>query len=135
MAEEHGEIMLNEKSLAGHAVVIGAGIMGGGIAALLANAGWRVSLIDQTDTLAQEGLDRALKARPPLFALPEYASRVRVGNTEDSLEWVREADWVVEAVAEDPVVKRSLMESLAPFVGPHTTVSSNTSGLSLAAMV
>ncbi len=138
--------MLNEKSVTGHAVVVGAGVMGAGIAAILANAGWRVSLLDRvpegvgTDTksrnrLAQEGLDRALKAKPPHFALPAYAARVRVGNTADNLARMADADWVVEAAAEDPAVKRDLMEAIAAHAGPETVVSSNTSGLSLAGMV
>lgn len=138
--------MLNEKSLTGHAAVIGAGVMGGSIAALLANIGWQVDLLDRLpddapthpharNRLAQEGLERALKARPPQFALPEYAARVRVGNVEDHLDWLREADWVVEAVAEDIAVKKSVMAAIAAHVGPQTTVSSNTSGLSLTRMV
>jgi 3-hydroxyacyl-CoA dehydrogenase len=138
--------MINDKSLTGHAVVIGAGVMGAGIAALLANLSWRVDLLDRlpedagTDAksrnrLATEGLDRALKSRPPQFALSEYASRVRVGNVEDNLDWARDANWVVEAVAEDPAVKNDLMKRLAAVVGPETVVTSNTSGLSLAGMV
>lgn len=138
--------MLNEKSLTGHAAIIGAGVMGAGIAALLANIGWQVDLLDRlpedapTDPharnrIAQEGLARALKAHPPHFALPEYAARVRVGNVVDHLDWLREADWVVEAVAEDMDVKKSVMAAIAAHVGPKTTISSNTSGLSLARMV
>ena len=137
---------LNDRSRTGHAVVIGAGVMGAGIAALLANVDWTVDLLDQVpegagpdsisrNCLAQEGLDRALKSRPPLFALPEYASRVRIGNTSDDLDRVAKADWVVEAVAEDPEVKNRLMRDLSGLVGPTTVISSNTSGLSLAAMV
>jgi 3-hydroxyacyl-CoA dehydrogenase len=138
--------MLTEKSLTGHGVVIGAGVMGAGIAALLANIGWRVSLLDRVpenagsdaksrNRLAQEGLDRILKARPPQFAVPEYAARVRVGNIEDNLDWLQDADWVVEAAAEDPSVKKQLMATLAEHVGPETIISSNTSGLGLAEMV
>ena len=138
--------MLYEKTRTGHAVVIGAGVMGGGIAALLSNLGWRVSLLDMVpegsgdnlnsqNRLAAEGLDRVLMARPPLLALPEYSTRVRVGNTSDNLDWLHDADWVVEAVAEIPEVKRELMSAIATHVGPETVISSNTSGLSLAAMV
>jgi len=138
--------MLNEKSLTGHAVVLGAGVMGAGIAALLANIGWQVDLLDRLpedapadpvarNRLAQEGLERASKARPPHFALPEYVSRVRIGNMEDHLDWLYEADWVVEAVVEDMAVKKSVMAAIAAHAGPKTTISSNTSGLSLAQMV
>src|SRR5204862_7903008 len=77
--------------------------------------------------LAQDGLDRAVRARPPHFALPEYAARVRIGNTADNLGWLRDADWVVEAAAEDPGVKSIVMAAIAAHVGPKTVVSSNTS--------
>jgi 3-hydroxyacyl-CoA dehydrogenase len=138
--------MLTEKSLTGHGVVIGAGVMGAGIAALLANIGWRVSLLDRvpedagTDAksrnrLGKEGLDRVLKSRPPQFAIAEYVARVRVGNVEDNLDWLQDADWVVEAAAEDPAIKKQLMATLAVHVNPKTIISSNTSGLGLAEMV
>src|SRR5262245_6444371 len=133
--------MLNEKSLTGHAVIIGAGVMGGGIAALLANVGWRVSLLDRAtddpkarNRIAQEGLDRTVKSRPPQFALPEYADRVRVGNVEDHLDWLQEADWVVEAVAEEMSVKKALLAQVAAHIGPQTIISSNTSALRLIEM-
>src|SRR5213592_4919301 len=110
--------MLNETSATGNAVVIGAGVMGAGIAALLANVGWRVSLLDRLpddagsdaksrNRIAQEGLDRALKSRPAQFALPEYAKQIRMGNVEDHSGWLLGADWIVEAVAEDLDVKRA----------------------------
>jgi 3-hydroxyacyl-CoA dehydrogenase len=138
--------MLNEKSLTGHAVVVGAGVMGAGIAAWLANLGWRVSLLDRVpdDTgsdaksrnrLAQEGLDRAIESRPPHFALPSAIRLIRVGNTEDNLDCASDADWVVEAIAEVPEVKRELFNRLATVIGPETILSSNTSGLCLADMV
>lgn len=132
--------MLNEKSRAGQAVVIGAGVMGAGIAAHLANIGWRVHLLDRAsdegsrNRIAQEGLERALKARPPQFALPERAGRVRVGNMEDDLDALQDADWVVEAVVEEMAVKKAVLAQVAAHVGPQTVVSSNTSGLSLAGM-
>jgi 3-hydroxyacyl-CoA dehydrogenase len=139
--------MISEKSRSGHAVVIGAGVMGAGIAALLANIGWTVDLLDRVpedagntdpkgrDRLSQEGLDRALKTRPPHFALPEFASRVRIGNTSDHFDRVAKADWVVEAVAEDPAIKNALMRQLATLAGPETVISSNTSALSLSSMI
>src|SRR4051812_18020300 len=102
--------MIDENSSTGTAVVIGAGTMGGGIAAQLANAGWQVKLLDvpggdPTDpktrnTAANAGLERVKTARPPLLFLPEYAQRIETGNTADHLDWLRDADWVVEAVAE-----------------------------------
>src|SRR5438067_1885031 len=100
---------MDSRSAAGKAVVVGAGVMGAQIAAHLANAGWRSSLLDivpegagedarSRNALAARGLERAQKARPAAFFLPEYAGRVRPGNTADNLAWITEADWVIEAV-------------------------------------
>jgi 3-hydroxyacyl-CoA dehydrogenase len=136
--------MLNAKSVAGTGVVIGAGTMGSGIAAQLANAGWQVWLLDVAGTdpndmrtrnqAAVAGLERVRKNRPPLLALPEFAARVRVGNIEDDLSVLREADWIVEAVPEKRELKQAVMAQIAAHAGPDTVVSSNTSGLSLAEM-
>ncbi len=136
--------MLNEKSVTGKAVVIGAGTMGGGIAAQLANAGWQVRLLDvpgpdpsdkkTRNQIAAAGLDRVLKSRPPLLYLPEFAERIRVGNIADDLESLRDADWVVEAVVEKMEVKQAVMAQIAAHAGPETILSSNTSGLSLREM-
>ncbi len=138
--------MLNEKSVAGHAAVIGAGVMGTGIAALLANVGWTVLLLERVpegagsdarsrNRLAHEGLDRALRSRPPQFAIPEYARRVTIGNIEDHLELIGKADWIVEAAAEDLDVKRRILADVSRVASDSASISSNTSGLSLSAMV
>ena len=130
--------MLNEGRTTGTAVVIGAGTMGGGIAAQLANAGWSVKLLDiaspdpsARSSVASAGLDRLQKARPPLLFLPEFADRIETGNTEDNLPWLREADWVVEAVAERMDVKKALLAQVEAHCGSQTVITSNTSGLSL----
>jgi 3-hydroxyacyl-CoA dehydrogenase len=133
--------MIDEKSVTGTAVVIGAGTMGGGIAAQLANAGWQVKLLDVSDpdpageanrnSAAAAGLERVVKARPPLLFQPGYADRIEAGNTFDHLDWLREADWVVEAVAERMDVKQAVLADIEANVGSRTVVTSNTSGLSL----
>jgi 3-hydroxyacyl-CoA dehydrogenase len=119
--------------------------MGAQIAAHLANAGWHAGLLDivpagdgddakSRNALAAKGLERAQKARPAAFFLPEYAGRVRIGNTTDNLDWLRDSDWVVEAVVEKPEVKRKVHATLEQHLGPETLVTTNTSGLSLADM-
>jgi len=135
------------------AVVIGSGTMGAAIAAHLANAGVRVTLMDIVpdrltpeeeqqgltlqdravrDRITRSGLERALKSRPASFFTPETAARLSVGNIEDDLEQVAEADWVIEAVVENLKIKRRLMERLDALRGPRTIISTNTSGLPLA---
>ena len=74
--------------------VIGAGTMGSGIAAHLANLGFRVHLLDLTEESVRAGLDRAARAKPPHFFLPETAKRIELGTIAEMGERVRESDWV-----------------------------------------
>lgn len=134
-------------------VVLGAGTMGAQIAAHLANAGMDSVLLDLVPTelteeekskglilgdprvrnrLSQRGLEGALKMRPAAFYVPEGASRVRVGNFEDDLKRCAEADWIIEAVAENLDIKQQLLKRVDALRKPGTLVSSNTSGLPLA---
>lgn len=134
-------------------VVIGAGTMGAGIAAHLANAGCTVTLLDVApaelspeeeskgltlqdravrNRIAQQGLDRVVKSRPAQFFTAGHAARVKVGNLTDDLGAISEADWVIEAVVEDLDVKRNLMERIDALRSPHTVVSTNTSGIGIA---
>ncbi len=138
--------MLNAQSVTGKAVIIGAGTMGGGIAAQLANAGWQATLLDaadlQTDPdtpaarsrIAAEGLARVVANRPPLLFTPEFAARIQVGNTTDDLARLGEADWIIEAVSENLSVKQMVIALIAAYARPDALVSSNTSGLSLSEM-
>ncbi len=125
------------------AAVIGAGIMGAGIAAHLANVGVPVTLLDiipsdakessdpiARNRVAQTGLDRALKAKPAsAFYSPRNAKLVTIGNTEDDFDKLSEADWIVEAVFERLDIKHDLFERLEKVRKPGSIVSSNTSGL------
>jgi 3-hydroxyacyl-CoA dehydrogenase len=125
--------------------VLGAGVMGSGIAAHLANAGMRVLLLDVVpdgappgdrtarNRLAAAGLENAKKSRA--FYLPAYASNVEVGNLDEDLAKLRECDWVVEAVVENLEAKKKLFaEKVAPNLNDAAILSSNTSGLSVEQM-
>lgn len=115
--------------------VIGAGTMGAGIAAQLANAGIPTILLDipgegsDRNGPARKGLERALKGKPAAFMVPERASLIKLGNTEDDLALLGGVDWVVEAILEKLDVKRAMLERLEGVVGPNTIVSSNSSGI------
>ncbi len=131
------------------AAVIGAGAMGSGIAAQLANAGvdvWMLDIVppDATDrnVVANRAIERMLKAAPatdPLnagFMIPENAQRITPGNIEDHLaEAVRDADWIVEVVVENLTVKRDLFARLETLKKPGAIVSSNTSTIPLRDLV
>ncbi|HEY0602568.1 MAG TPA: 3-hydroxyacyl-CoA dehydrogenase/enoyl-CoA hydratase family protein [Herpetosiphonaceae bacterium] len=134
-------------------VVIGAGTMGGGIAALVAGTGIPVTLLDiparelspedaaRGLTLASPEVknrvvkslwDRQLKAKPAALFSPEAANLVTLGNLEDDFEAVRHADWIIEVIVEQLEPKRELMARIDEVRKPNAIVSSNTSGIPIA---
>ena len=121
------------------AAVIGSGVMGGGIAAQIANAGVPVLLLDivpegalDRSALAKAALARLAKADPAAFMSKAAARMVTPGNLEDDLERLGEVDWIVEAVVENLAIKRALYAKLDGVRKPGSVISSNTSTLPLA---
>jgi 3-hydroxyacyl-CoA dehydrogenase len=125
------------------AAVVGAGIMGAGIAALLASAGIPTLLLDiippdapdsadpaVRSRFAFSGIDKALKARPAsAFFTAQAAKLVTPGNTTDDLDKLAGVDWIVEAIVEEIGAKRDLFARIERVRKPATIISSNTSGL------
>jgi 3-hydroxyacyl-CoA dehydrogenase len=126
------------------AAVIGAGTMGGGIAAHLANIGIPVVLLDiptpnldpeeQEDPVARNRLvqslyDRMAKARPANLARKDRGDFITIGNTEDDFDLIADADWVVEVIIERLDLKLKLMEKLEATCKPGAIITSNTSGI------
>ena len=127
-----GEIFIHR------AAVLGAGVMGSQIAALLANAGVDVDLLDLPTAdgpteLAKQGIERALRARPAAFFSPESAARVTPGTLDD-LSCLNEVDWVIEAVVENMLAKQELLARVEGAVSETAVISTNTSGLPIGAM-
>jgi 3-hydroxyacyl-CoA dehydrogenase len=131
-------------------VVLGAGTMGARIAAHAANAGIWCALLDivPQELSAQEkarglslaspevrnrivraGLAAAAKSRPAAFFTHGLEQRIVTGNFEDDLNLCAEADWIIEAVAENLEIKRALLARVAEIRKPGTIVTTNTSGL------
>jgi 3-hydroxyacyl-CoA dehydrogenase len=130
--------------------VIGAGVMGSGIAAHLANAGIPVILLDivppnltdaeKSDPKARNrfaagGLEKALKARPAAFFHKSGSKLVTVGNTDDDLGKLADCDLVVEAILERLDLKQALFTKLEAILKPDAVVASNTSGLRIVDMM
>ena len=136
--------------------VLGAGTMGARIAAHLANASVPSVLLDVVpreltpderakgltlgdakvrNRLAQAGLEAALKSRPAAFFVPEDARMIALGNFEDNLIWLKDCDWIIEAVTEDLGIKRALLEKVMTVCRPGVVVSSNTSGISIGSII
>lgn len=115
------------------AAVIGAGIMGSGIAAHLANAGLDVVLLDLDPSVARNGVARQLKSGG--FMDPRFAARVRTGSSASDMRLISGADWIIEAVAERLDVKHSVYSAIAAARKPGSIVSSNTSTIPLGALL
>jgi 3-hydroxyacyl-CoA dehydrogenase len=115
--------------------VLGAGTMGAQIAAHFANAGVPVLLLDVTRDAARDGLARARQLKPDPFFTPNAAALVRTGGFDDDLPAIASADWILEAVVERLDVKQTLFERVDRHRAPHAIVSSNTSGIPIAAIV
>jgi 3-hydroxyacyl-CoA dehydrogenase len=122
--------------------VIGAGVMGSGIAAHFANAGLEVLLLDivppggdkPRNAFSQGGLEKALKSRPAAFFHKDNARLITVGNTEDDFDKLKDYDLVIEAIIEKMEAKQALLARLEKVVPEHCIVASNTSGLKVDVM-
>ena len=122
--------------------VIGAGTMGAGIAAQVANAGVPVLLLDivpkesgNRNAVAEGAVAKMLKTEPAPFMSKAAAKLVETGNIEDHLEKIAECDWVIEAVIERLDIKQGLYAKLEAVKREGTAVSSNTSTIPLAQLV
>ena len=126
--------------------VIGAGTMGGGIAAHFANAGVPCLLLDivppdlgedektkpsARSKLARNAIAKANKGRLKGFHDDSLVSLVEPGNIEDDLGKLESCDWIVEAVTERIDLKKDVYKKIAPHRREDAIISSNTSGISL----
>ncbi|MCD8539228.1 MAG: 3-hydroxyacyl-CoA dehydrogenase/enoyl-CoA hydratase family protein, partial [Leadbetterella sp.] len=130
--------------------VLGAGIMGSRIALHFANIGVDVLLLDMVPREPNEeekakGLDlssplvrnrivnslyqAALKASPSPVYSPKSPERVTLGNFDDDMPKIREADWVIEVVVEKLEIKKLVYDKVEEHRKPGTLVTSNTSGI------
>ena len=129
------------------AAVVGAGLMGSGIAAQIANAGVPVLLLDivpkdapkdsrgDRSTIARGAIDKLLKADPAPLMSKAAAKLITPGNIEDDLAQLQDVDWIVEAVIEKLDVKQALYRKIEPHRKKGSVVSSNTSTIPLQTLV
>jgi 3-hydroxyacyl-CoA dehydrogenase len=115
--------------------IVGAGVMGAGIAAHCANAGVPVVLLDIVEGGAAKAVEAMLRADPAPFMHRGAARLVTPGNLSMDLSLLADCDWIVEAIVERPDAKRDLYAKLDRVRKPGSIVSSNTSTIPLAALV
>eukprot|EP00882_Tetradesmus_deserticola_P001208 GHRQ01001306.1.p1 GENE.GHRQ01001306.1~~GHRQ01001306.1.p1 ORF type:complete len:300 (+),score=105.45 GHRQ01001306.1:336-1235(+) len=116
--------------------VIGAGQMGSGIAQICATKGLDVLINDRSQDLLDKSMQSIRKSLQRLMqkgslsksTADEALGRIR---TETSLESLRHADFVIEAVVEDEGVKRNIFQTLDKVTSVHTILASNTSSISI----
>ncbi|MBN2800737.1 MAG: 3-hydroxyacyl-CoA dehydrogenase/enoyl-CoA hydratase family protein [Deltaproteobacteria bacterium] len=125
--------------------ILGAGVMGSGIAAHLANAGVPTLLYDMVprdagesqaarNALALNGIEVVKKMRPPAFYTPKDAALITPCNYDDHADLLKTADLIIEVVVELLPIKKKVFEWVAANRAEGAVVTSNTSGISLAAM-
>ncbi|MBI4585600.1 MAG: enoyl-CoA hydratase/isomerase family protein [Planctomycetes bacterium] len=116
--------------------ILGAGVMGGAIAALLAQKGFRARLKDIKGEAIAAGLRQAKKA---FDALVERR-RMKPGERDNALAAImpsaqatgfRHVECVIEAVVEDMKVKRAVLEEIEPHLAEAAIFATNTSSLSI----
>lgn len=115
--------------------------MGSRIAAHFANAGFPALLLDivvpgkpNRNAAAIAGMENAAKQNPAGFFTADRMKLIHPGNFEDDLAEVARCDWIIEAVTENLDVKRSLLGKVAAVRTPGSILSTNTSGIPLAAI-
>ena len=117
------------------AAVIGAGVMGTGIAHACVLAGWRTALFDADASAAERGLPKVRELleggvrRGKLDAAVAAEASARLRAASSIREACREADLVIEAVVEDAGVKRDVLARASDWAEPHALLATNTSAL------
>lgn len=138
------------------AAVLGSGVMGSGIAAHLANVGIPTLMLDivpneLTDEEKAKGLtledavvrnriaatnkEKLKKQKPSPITSKKSLDLIEVGNFEDDLEKLKDVDWIIEVVVERLDVKQKVFEQVDQYRKEGSIVSSNTSGISIEAMI
>lgn len=120
--------------------VLGAGLMGSGIAQVAAEAGYEVAMRDIEDRFVQGGLnnirknyDRAI-GKAKMTKEQADANLSRIKGLVDMGQAVKGADVVIEAVIENMDLKKQVYKELEQLCAKETILASNTSGLSITEM-
>jgi len=120
--------------------VLGAGVMGAQIAAHLVNADVETVLFDlaakdaDKSAIARKAIQNLAKLSPSPLAEKSRAAAIVPANYDENLEWLRDCDLVIEAIAERLDWKLDLYKKITPYLSDNAVVASNTSGLSINAL-
>jgi 3-hydroxybutyryl-CoA dehydrogenase len=116
--------------------VVGAGVMGGGIAQVAATAGLPVTLVDVSDAVLKKGVDRIsanLERQAAKGAMTAEAKEtaLRLVKATTVYDRLGDADLVVEAATENLDLKSEIVERIGAAVRADAVIATNTSSLSI----
>jgi 3-hydroxybutyryl-CoA dehydrogenase len=117
--------------------VVGCGIMGSGIVEVCARAGMQVTFVETTDELMDRGWKRIERSTAKAVEggkLDEAGRKEILGRTTGAtdLKELAGSDLVIEAVIEDPAMKREVFATLDQVLGSEVVIASNTSSIPIA---
>ena len=130
--------------------VLGSGVMGGAIAAHLANCGIPSVMIDivppnlsdkdkqskeKRDGFAAASKAALLKAKPSPIYRKALVDMIEIGNFDDDFAKIADCDWICEVVKEDLAIKKAVFEKVAKHRSKGSVVSTNTSGVLIGSML
>ncbi|WP_341786801.1 3-hydroxyacyl-CoA dehydrogenase/enoyl-CoA hydratase family protein [Rickettsia endosymbiont of Cantharis rufa] len=118
--------------------VIGSGVMGSGIAALIANSSNKVVLLDiaakdsdDPNKIVKAAKENLHKQKPPPLSFPDKENFITIGNLEHDLDLIKECDLVIEVIVEKLEIKHQLYNKIIPYLKEDAIIASNTSTLPL----
>lgn len=117
------------------ATVLGAGVMGSQIAALLVNAGLQVKLLDvvideaDKNKLSKAGYERIIHPKKGMLYDANMVGNLSYGNFTDDLNELSTSDLFIEAVKEDIQIKHDVWDKIAKIAKPTAILTTNTSGI------
>ena len=130
--------------------VLGSGVMGGAIAALLANCGVPSLMLDivppnlsekdkksraKRNGFAAASLKGLLKMKPSPIYRKRVLDLIEIGNFDDDFEKIADCDWICEVVKEDLAIKKVVFEKVNQYRSKGSLVSTNTSGVLISSML
>lgn len=138
------------------AAVLGSGVMGSQIAMHFANIGLEVDLLDIVpfelsedekakgltkeskqvrNRIVTNAFQQALKLNPNPLYHKNFANRIRLGNFDDDMQRISDADWIIEVVVERLDIKQQVFEKVEKYRKPDTFITSNTSGIPMEMLI
>lgn len=130
--------------------VLGSGVMGGAIAAHLANCGVPCLMLDivppnlteeekkskeKRNSFAAASVAGLQKMKPSPIFLKSIPNLIEIGNFDDDFDRIADCDWICEVVKEDLTIKKAVFERVSKCRSKGSIVSTNTSGIPLHMMV